>query len=172
MSDFTTPLHERGYDEENFHARILRDPAKPERKFSKTDWKWLFVAFVLLVLFLTGLYWWKQDVAEPVVVAQPSTFVANAGDSLVKEYGYDDSISVAEFVGLPLSKRELGGKLVPISYTEARNLRSQTDRNLVRAPVYPGDRINSMRYPSGQVDLINGFVLFSPAPGSPELAKR
>ena len=155
------------------HGMIQRDPAEDGgRKFSKTDWKWLLVAFGLLVLFLIGFSWWRQDV-EPVVIAEPSTFVVGSGGTLVAEYGYDDGITVAEMVGIPLSKRELGSsKVVPITYAQAHELRSQTDQNLVRAPLYPGDRILTMRYPNGRVDFENSFVLFTPARGSPELAKR
>lgn len=133
----------------------------------------LAICWAIMIMMLAVLaMMWPTAPEAPAIKSQPSTFVASSGDSLVKEYGYDNAINIAEFVGLPLGKRELGGKLVPITYAKARELRSETDQNLVRAAIYPKDRIQTMRYPNGQVDLINGFVLFTPAPNSPPLAKR
>lgn len=128
----------------------------------------LLIAPLLLVALIVGLFvfWPKTE------VALPSTFVVHPGDSLIKTYGFDDGINVAERLRIPLRMREFGSDVLsPISYAQARALKSTTDRNLVTALLYPGDRILTMRRSDGHVDL-NDSVFFAPAPLVPEPSER
>lgn len=124
------------------------------------------LGLALLGVFSFVLFWPKAEVATP------STFVVHPGDSLIRTYGFDDGINVAERLRVPLRKREIGSDvLIPITYDEARALKSTTDRNLVTAMLFPGDRILTMRFPDGHVDM-EDFVLFAPAPLAPQAAER
>jgi hypothetical protein len=152
----------------DFRATIKRNE-EPRWLTWVRDFRFLVMALVLAtLLLLIGYMLWPK--AE---VAQASTIEAQAGDSLIKIYGFDDGINVAERLSLPLRKREMGdGRLVPISYADARALKTATDRNLITGKLYPGDRVTTMRFKDGHVDLKTGFVYFSPGPNSPALADR
>ena len=135
----------------------------------------LILAFTLAVVLLAGGGIWLQPV-KMLPAAETSTasiFEVRDGDSLIKAYGFDDAVTIAERLSMPLRKKELGSnRLTRISYDQARALKAKTDRNLVVAKLYVGDRIMTMRYPNGQINVKTGFVFFSPAPRTPELAER
>ncbi len=154
---------------DNFHTVIKRSEEPYWRTWLR-EFRVLVAGLVigtLILLICTYTLWPRAE------VAQPSTFEAQSGDSLIKIYGFDDGINVAERLQIPLRKREIGNdQLVPISYDQARALKSATDRNLVTATLYPGDRITTERFKDGHVDLKTGFVFFRPAPNSPQLTER
>ncbi len=116
-----------------------------------------YLIMIIILMIIGSVLWW--GVSESL---KPNFTIGGHGDSLLRhDLGYQRSIAVANKVGLPIYKKEIGGRKTLISYEEARKLENATDQTRISVPVYPGDQFN-LRF----------GTQFRPGPGAPAARKR
>ncbi len=68
-----------------------------------------------------------------------SQFTITKGDCLLNHISYEMSMALAEDFDLPITKKFMGDNYKKISLEEAKELRNETDQNLIVIKVFPGD---------------------------------
>lgn len=131
--------HETSFDRP-FRAKIKRDSDRPEQKFSRTDWIFLFrVAIAGLALILGILAVRHEPVKMPDVV-----FTIERGkqmtDYLGGENAYEKSIALAEATDRQINHESISGGSYTISPPEGLSITSKAERAQVSVIVFPGDQ--------------------------------